>query len=145
MSFEDLPDDWTARPLHDPRLVADVLDLVVGEEDRRGGALGLLMCDREDRLRQPVLVTDLDTDVVEDAAEVCERALRIVADVLGAEGPGGLLVVRGRADGLSVTAADVALARMARAVCVEAGVRLLGVHLLTLSGSREVPLRRRAA
>jgi hypothetical protein len=28
MTFDDLPDDWSDRPLTDPALVADVLDLV---------------------------------------------------------------------------------------------------------------------
>ena len=68
MGFDDLPDDWSDRPLTDPQLLADVLDLVVMERDRRAGALGVLICDGHQRLALPVMISDLD-----DAADDDDR------------------------------------------------------------------------
>jgi len=134
MGFTDLPDDWSDRPLTEPRLVADVLDLVVSERDRREGALALLMCDDEGRLVQPVVISDLEPAATED--DRCE-ALTVFTSAIS--GCGSILVAVARRDGLSITDDDRVWARAAR----RAGggeVRLLGVHLVTTTGSREVPL-----
>ncbi|MDP9397407.1 MAG: hypothetical protein M3P96_06090 [Actinomycetota bacterium] len=55
-----------------------------------------------------------------------------------AAGPGSsLLVALARSDGLSLTEDDRAWLAVARLGC-GADVRLLGVHVVTLGGSREV-------
>jgi hypothetical protein len=59
MTFEDLPNDWSDRPLTDPALLSDVLDLVVFEKDRAAGAVSFLLCDDEGRLVQPVTIGEL--------------------------------------------------------------------------------------
>ena len=56
MSFEDLPADWPQRPVTDSEITADLLDLIVGDRDRAVGALGILLCGRDERLLQPVVV-----------------------------------------------------------------------------------------
>jgi hypothetical protein len=55
MTFDDLPDDWSDRPLTDPALVADVLDLVVFARDRQQGAVSFLLCDEDARLVQRLM------------------------------------------------------------------------------------------
>lgn len=85
MSFHDLPDDWSERPLTDPALVTDVLDLV--------GAIGRR---------------------------------------------GSVLVAVARPAGLTVRPSDLAWRSAVEQVCRDEGVRLLGVHLVTIHGSREV-------
>jgi len=133
MAFTDLPDDWPDRPLTEPRLVADVLDLVVSDRDRREGALAVLLCDDEGRLVQPVVMNDLQPIVTED--DRCE-ALTVFTGALSS--CRSFLVAVARRDGLSITDDDHVWARAARRV--GAGeVRLLGVHLVTATGSREVP------
>ncbi|XVX21689.1 hypothetical protein ACQP1U_07480 [Actinomycetota bacterium] len=56
MSFHDLPDDWASRPVHDPEIAADVVDLIVREADRDEGAVCFLLCHRDGRLLQPVTI-----------------------------------------------------------------------------------------
>jgi len=138
MTFTDLPPDWGERPLTDPRLVADVLDLVVSERSRYDGALCLLVCDETDRLRVPMVVDDVPV-TVPPATE--QTALtRLVDDLASLDADLSVLVAIARDGGLSVTAADRAWAE-AIATAAAGRVRLLGVHVVTLDGSREVPRR----
>lgn len=139
MGFEDLPDDWVDRPLDEPALVADVLDLVVSERDRRAGALAVLLCDLQARLVTPVVISDLD-ELAPEAARV--EALQVVTQVM--QGQGCVLVAVARRDGLSITADDHVWARAAATACAP-GIALLGVHVVTSSGSREIPYDPRAA
>jgi hypothetical protein len=133
MTFEDLPDDWSDRPLTDPALVADVLDLVVSARDRQQGAVSFLLCDEDARLLQPVTITDLPATPASDDRRRCLRT------VVGAmSGCGSLLVALARGDGLSISASDEGWRDAAVAECSR-GVRLLGVHVVTHAGSREAP------
>jgi hypothetical protein len=70
------------------------------------------------------------------------RAISVVAGTLGPTG--SLHVAIGRSDGLSVRAGDRAWARTAATACAD-GPRLLGVHVLTLHGYREVTMEQAAA
>jgi len=139
MSFEDLPDDWPHQPLLVPTLVADVLDLVISEADRRKGALGFLLCDETARLLVPAVVADVPDSCGDDERV---RAISVFAGTLGPTG--SLHVAIGRSDGLSVRASDRAWARAAATACAD-GPRLLGVHVLTLHGYREVSMEQAAA
>jgi hypothetical protein len=133
MAFTDVPDDFNDRPLTDPVLVADVLDLVVFERDRQRGAVAVLLCDDEARLRVPVVVSEVPEDVSD-----AERD-RLLTQVVGsADGTGTALVAVARRQGLSIRPGDRAWARAAVRACVT-GTRLLGVHVVTTEGSREVP------
>ena len=139
MSFDDLPDDWSDRPLTTPTLVADVLDLVLAEADRRIGALAFLLCDGTGRLLAPAVVTDVPDDIENDERQ------RMIETFVRPLGPAGSLhLAIGRQDGLSIRAGDRAWAAAAAEVCA-GGPRLLGVHLLTLHGYRELRLPPRAA
>lgn len=134
MGFDDLPDDWPDRALSDPLLAADVLDLVVSERDRREGALAVLMCDDDDRLVTPVIVSDVDPQA-DEADRV--RALSVITRAM--RGRGSILVAVARADGLSIVPDDRVWARAASRAAGGWAVRLLGVHVVTRTGSREVP------
>jgi hypothetical protein len=133
MTFRDLPADWDERPLTDPRLVADTLDLLVMERDRVSGCLLLLQCDDDGRLVQPVVLTDPP-----DRAPEAECGA-VIAGFLRATGRwGSLLLAVGRRDGLSITTQDQAWARAMGTVCGD-DVRSLGAYVVTLDGSREIP------
>lgn len=137
MTFQDLPDDWQSMPLTDPRITDDVLDLVISGRDRDQGAIHLLLCDPADRLVQPCAVNEIDEpraglkhfEVIDPFA----RALKHI------EPEGGLLVAIARACGLAVTDDDRAWHQGAIEACRDSGVRLLGVHVVTHSGSVRLP------
>ena len=143
MGFDDLPDDWSDRPLTDPQLLADVLDLVVMERDRRAGALGVLICDGHRRLALPVMISDLDELAGDDdrrkGLETIVMAVRgfDLGDAGGTGRPGIHLAIA-RRDGLSITRSDRSWQRAARSVCGD-DIDLLGVHVVTCDGSRTIP------
>lgn len=134
MGFQDLPEGWRERPLTDPLLVADVLDLMVSDADRCAGALAVLLCDEQARLMQPGIISDLDYDSSE--AERCRMLAIFVANL--APYFDSVLFALARADGLSITADDESWARSVQYAC-SGEVRLLGFHLVTRDGSRLVP------
>jgi hypothetical protein len=136
MGFEDLPRQWVDLPLDDPRLVTDVLDLVISLQDRLDGGLALLVCDAKHRLVQPCMISDLDHLAPEHQRR---RALRSVIAQFGGEG--SLVAAIAREDGLSITDDDHAWAHALWRAC-ERDVELLGFHVVTLHGSREVPFAR---
>lgn len=133
MAFTDLPDNPRDIPLSDPAYTADFLDLVVSERDRQRGALALLLCDDEDRMQVPVVVGDLAAELTDD-----DRQRTVAAVVAAMGGQGSVLVAVARRSGLSIRPDDHAWRRAAERACAD-GPRLIGVHVITLDGSREVP------
>jgi hypothetical protein len=134
MTFLDLPDDWSQRPLTDPWLVAGVLDLVVSDDDRVAGGLAVLMCDEQARLLQPGIISDLDHETSEE-----ERSTVLTSFVaMMSHVADSVIFALVRADGLSITPDDEVWARAARLACGDR-VRLLGFHVVTRDGSRQLP------
>jgi hypothetical protein len=134
MAFTDLPPQWAERPIHHPALVADVLDLLVPLSDRRAGALLVALCDAQGRLLQPCLVEG------EPGHAEARRTPRFFAEALAELSPGGsMLVGIARSAGLSARPDDLEFAAAAQDACAEHGLRLLGVHVVTLEGSRPIP------
>lgn len=135
MSFYDLPDDWSERPLTDPLLVADVLDLVVSDADRLAGCLAAVMCDEQDRPCGVSILTDPER--LPSDADKC-RAIGVFVQATASSGGGSILFALARPDGLSITADDQRWAQAARQECTE-DARLLGFHVVTRDGSRQLP------
>lgn len=141
MSFHHLPDDLRDRPLTDPRTAADVVDLLVGDDDRHHGCVGLMLCDEAGRLLQPVVVGDVPENASTDG----------LVSVLGlflpslAEGGGSVLVVRGRRRGTLPNDLDREWHQVALDCCAATGVRLIGFQLATRDGVFELPPALRAA
>jgi hypothetical protein len=142
MAFTDLPPDWPSRPITDPALLADVLDLVVSEQARLAGSLYLLLCDPGDRLVLPVEIGELATAPAGSARAEMLAPIMCQANEMASDG--GVLAAIARPGGLSVTADDLAWADTV-ADAARGRLRLLGVHVITLDGSRPVPADRRAA
>lgn len=136
MSFEDLPRDWPGRPLSNPVLAADVLDLCVSDRDRSRGGLSVLLCREDDTLAQPVFVGPL-----EDAAELPGIAERMVETSRELQGVGGVVLAVVRPWG-SVNDADRRVHQRAIEVCGALGVRLLGTYVVTDSEISQLPLAR---
>ncbi|HET7476032.1 MAG TPA: hypothetical protein VFJ97_08415 [Dermatophilaceae bacterium] len=139
MSFLDLPADWPHRPLTDPTLVADVLDLVVSDAVRQRGSLVLLLCRSDDRLAQPCVVDDVDL-ARHDAThrEILEPFVALLAQM---QSGGSLIVAVTRPSGLRPTDDDRAWHQAAIDACREGPVpvRLLGVHVVTRDGIERLP------
>lgn len=133
MAFTDLPEDLSRIRLSDPTHLPDMLDLVVSEQDRHRGALVVLLCDDQDRLRAPVVLGELPDELTEE-----ERVRALALFVTATGGRGSVLVAVARADGLGLRPGDAVWRRAAERAC-QGGPRLLGVHVVTLNGSREVP------
>jgi hypothetical protein len=137
MTYDDLPQNWPELSLTEPRLVADVLDLMVGPDDRQAGCIAVLACDSGVRLIQPM--------VIDDAPRACEpdlmrRAVDIVVEALAdVERAGTLIIAFGRPDGLSVTADDRAWAAAAVEALEGTAWSLSSAHVVTPAGSRPIP------
>lgn len=135
MSYHDLPDDIRTRPLSEPTLQGDVVDLVLGLEDRRGGAVALMLCDEDDRGLQPIVLTDLpEAAAVEDLQRLLDLLLPVVGQMQGA-----ILVGRGRRRGLLPSDLDRAWHQATIEACARYGVRLLGFHLASPDGVAALP------
>ena len=143
MTFEDLPPDWPRRPVTDPAITADLLDLFVGDRDRADGALGILLCGREGRLLQPVVV---ETPELRMGAAERRRGFDALCGAFGHLGePGasglGLLVAVARPGRPAVTPTDLGWRDTAYRSCQESGLALLGVWLVTPGVIRPLPSR----
>ena len=140
MGFTDLPEDWADRPLTDPRLVDDVLDLVVSDRDRHDGALGVLVCDEEHRLIMPIVIGELGEMRSEaDRHTGLHNLVRAITTQATTEvGRPGIHLAIARRIGLSITSEDIRWRDAAEAACGSA-LTLLGVHIVTTEGSRPVP------
>ena len=142
MSFEQLPADWPQRPLTDACLTADVLDLVVSMADRRSGGLSILVCDHQARLLQPTLMTEpADSIPMADRSGIIDFWVNMVEQL---DPEGGLLISIVRARGLSVTDDDRAWCDVAARSCA-GRITLLGIHIVTVEGSRPIPVQSQAA
>ena len=149
MSFEDLPSDWPQRPVTDAAITADLLDLVVTERDRSVGALGVLLCGRDERLLQPLVVEmpgyrisagERRQGFDNICAAFCH--LREPAGEGAAEAANadlGVLVALARSGSPLVTAGDLRWRDTAEQSCRSYGVALLGVWLVTPEVIRPLP------
>ena len=135
MSDEDLPPDWSHRPLDTPGLAADVADLVVGERDRLAGCVGLLLTSAELTMSQPVVVDEVDETLQpEEFRPYLEKLSDVVAD-----SGGGLVFVRGRPGPVLFTDTDRRWHQVAIDGCRAGGARLVGAFLATPGTVRSFP------
>lgn len=135
MTFRDLPRDIRDRSLADPRLAADVVDLIIGDEARASGCVGLMLCDSDDRGIQPVVLSDVPENASSDGLrQLLELLLPVVA-----EDRGSVLVGRGRRRGVAPNDLDREWHQQAIDCCAAAGVRLLGFRLATRDGIFALP------
>ncbi|MDQ2755513.1 MAG: hypothetical protein M3Y71_02955 [Actinomycetota bacterium] len=135
MSFRDLPPDWEHRSLADPVLAADVLDLVVGDADRRRGGVTVLITD-EGRLAQPMFL-ELGHPVSPADREVATTRVAWLAAQVDVDA--GVVVAVVRETGPFVTDDDRAWHETMLAACQAHDVPLLGMFLVTRHVVRPFP------
>lgn len=135
MTFRDLPTGIKDLPLTDPRLAADVIDLMIGDEARASGCIGVMVCDSQDRGIQPIVLTD-----VPDSADSggLRQLLELLVPIVAEDG-GSVLIGRGRRRGAAPTDLDREWHQQAIDSCAASGVRLLGFYLATRDGIFRLP------
>ena len=135
MTFEDLPLNVKEIPLTDRRVAADVIDLLISEEDRASGCVGLMVCDEEHRGILPIVLSDVPHDADVDAlANLLNLILPLVV-----ERGGSLLMGRGRPGGGVPTDVDRSWHQQTIDSSRSHGVRLLGFHVATRDGITALP------
>ncbi|MFI5694345.1 hypothetical protein ACIA58_21020 [Kribbella sp. NPDC051586] len=144
MSFLDLTPAWTDQSLTDPRVAADVVDLMLTLGDRQRGTLAVILCDPDDRYRATITVdlpSEFDRlDPAIDTSQLCSTALRpIVAAVQTAPGTGVILAL-GRPGPARSPVVDLDWANAGTAICHAARLRLLGFYLATGDGVYQPPV-----
>jgi hypothetical protein len=137
MTFSDLPTNWLSRPLTDPTLAANAIDLFVTEADRRRGVLAALICDGRARFRTSMLL-DLPRDAPLASAKSCVRALAPLVPVLEGRPDGALILALGRPR--PDPTSDHDWTQAAIQTCRTASIRLLAFYLATPTELRAVPL-----
>lgn len=132
MSFQDLPPGWAERPISDPDIFADVVDLCASMESRFGGCLYLLLCGPDGRMHQPIAIDRWDFD----APSPTQRAaltplLEGVAQARVAPRLVAIVARRGRPE---PGGNDLQFAGVLREQVAAAGLRLDGLAIATPLG-----------
>lgn len=133
MSYLDLPDDWPSRPLDDPCVGPDIVDLCVRDSDREEGGLSVLYCRRDGSLAQPVFFE------ARHAVDLLETAERLVEAAAELPGVGGVVVSVVRPGG-AVDDGDRMAHQRVIEVCRALGLRLFGMYVVTRARVTPLPL-----
>jgi hypothetical protein len=133
MSFQNLPPTWTDKPLSDPALAADVVDLLVSLGDRRRGTFTVVICDSDDRYVAAVSI-DLPSEFkhlmpTPQPSELCSTALGAIMPAVRTAPGAALLLALGRPGPDCWPELDTEWAEAASHICRAAEVRLLGFHI----------------
>jgi hypothetical protein len=138
MSFLDLPPTWTDRPLTDPDVAADVVDLLLTLGDRQRGTFAVILCDPDDRYRATVTVdlpSEFDRlDPTIDTNELCATALTPILTAVRTAPATGLILALGRPGPARSPALDHDWSTAGTAICQAAHVRLLSFHIAAPDG-----------
>lgn len=136
MSFGDLPPDWPTRPVSDPQIFIDLVDLVVSEGSRDEGVIHVWLCGPTDRLVQPCAVTDVSAVTPAQRRETLDPFARALAEQV----PGGSLVLVVARPGPPDTSDDDRLWHEAAiSVCRSHGIRLAGAAVATRAAVWRLP------
>lgn len=133
-------------PLTDPEVAGAALEMFLEPDDRVAGGLAFLLCDRDGRLLQPILVDDVPEPVTTaDRRAALQWAIGLCT-MVGEDHQGPLSLLLGviRESG-QVCDDDRDWHQVAIESCARAEVPLLGVHLVTLEGALALPTAPRAA
>jgi hypothetical protein len=124
--------------LDSPESIRRHLRCDIGRHEFDDPGVRFVLCDGRNEVRAHVHVGDTPPDVDPEASRL---VVGVMADGLTAAGnDGAMLLAVMRAGAPILAPSDGLWFRVARAVCADRGVRLLGVHVLTPHGQREVNL-----
>lgn len=134
MTFRDLPKDWPTRPVTDPAIFADVIDLIVTEADRTAGAIYVVICSPTRRIVQPCAVTDLVSAPMPDRRTLFEPFVHAIAGSRG-----GLVVAIARPGPSRTIDSDRLWHQAALDACAAGRVRLFAAAVATPKGVWRLP------
>jgi hypothetical protein len=135
--------------LDSPDAIRDHLEEAIEPAERGRRGVRFVLCDRANRVLVHCPVEGIPDD---SDADDCVQTISVFATALTGTGSDGgaaaaasarsaaMLVVLTRPGTSLVTDSDRLWFRAAHEVCAEYGVRLLGVHLMTLRQQREIVL-----
>jgi hypothetical protein len=106
-------------------------------ESFAGNGVRLVLCDRRNQVLSHYHVCDAPTDVTTGE---CAQALRVLAQRIPVGRGDAILVALIRPGPIALTASDGHWFHAAHTVWAQRAVRLLGVHVVTPRGQREVVL-----
>lgn len=135
-SFRDLPSDWSFRPLTDPRLAGQVMDLVVQHAERQAPGLAFLLARPDATLAQPVVAHNVWWTGV---AELTHGLHSITSRLAEYDVGGGLVLGIIKARGL-LDDRDRVVHTQAMGVCRELGLELHHTFLVTQSRISHLPV-----
>lgn len=133
MSFLDLPPGWAERPVTDPDIFEDAVDLFACQSSREQGCLYLLLCDGRGRVVQPIAIDDwgYDTHGMEQR-RVLDRFVGHLAEFHIAH----MVIVIARPGPMRATGNDHQTRDAVEHVLADHGIGLLAVALATPLGVR---------
>ena len=123
--------------LHSPEAIARHLRRDIEPDGFDSNGARFVLCDNRNQVLVHCHVGDVPTDI---SPSECVRTLSLFAHTISAGGDGALLVALTRPGPPTLTPADARWFRAAHRACAEHEVRLLGVHIVTPHGLREVVL-----
>lgn len=136
MRFDELPKSWPTRPVTDPEIFEGVIDLIVTEQSRVGGAVYAILCHPDGRLLQPICI---DGAGPQPSVETVEDGLSVLLPSLAERGVVAVVMAVARPGGVRPTARDHRLRSAFEAVCRVAGLDLLGVAIAAPGGVAAFP------
>lgn len=132
--------------LVDPEVANAALEAFVDGDDRLTGGLAFLFCDRDGRLMQPVLISELPHSVSQEDRWAALRWATGLCEMVDDEhtGPLGLVAAVVRESG-PVCDEDRQWHQVALDACAEVGAPLIGMHVVTMDGAVALPTAPEAA
>ncbi len=124
--------------LNSPEAIRRHLRCDIEPDDLDLPGLRFVVCDEHNEVRAHFHITDAPPDASEDDAALMVSVFAQGMSNVG--GSGAMLLALTRPGPPTLSAADRLWFRTAHAVCAEHDVRLLGVHVVTPRGQREVLL-----
>jgi hypothetical protein len=129
--------------LDSPREIERHLLRDIPEYDLTEPGLRFILCDGDNEVFYHAHCGELDMPDQDGVVHAPEETVAVfIRNVLGDHFPPeiGLLLALTRPRGLSVTDGDRACFRAAKSACAHEGVRLMGVHIVTPRGQRELTM-----
>ncbi len=146
MSFSDLPTGWAERPVTDPDIFDDAVDLIATDDSRRSGSLYILICDGSGRMFQPLV---FDGSIYDESSPVQEAYLDSLCGILTQVGCRDVVLVIARRGHPAPSGNDHQFRAVAEKAFARHEIAILGMSIATPAGVRgwlpESPGARRSA
>lgn len=146
MSYSDLPTGWAERPIIDPDIFEDVVDLIATESSRQDGCLYALICDDDGRMAQPLAVDGWQYD---NSRPAQEQRFEWLCNVVTHVGFKQIALIIARRGHHAPTGNDRQFRALAEQIAARHDITILGIAIATplavASWPPQHPANRRSA